>query len=117
VHRSLQIKKSRGQDDEGGKHTLRITPPTAALPGASGAAPSTPAPTAEGLQVFRRVQARPRGQLAQPTSSEFTGQTWEELRDFGWINAIHPDDRERVRKLWEAARAAKTLYKSDGRLW
>jgi PAS domain S-box-containing protein len=53
----------------------------------------------------------------QPSWSEFTGQSWDELRDFGWLNALHPDDRERVRKLWEAARAAKTRYKSDGRLW
>jgi PAS domain S-box-containing protein len=53
----------------------------------------------------------------QPSWSEFTGQTWEELRDFGWVNALHPDDRGRVRKLWETAREARTPYKSDGRLW
>lgn len=70
VHRSIQIKKSRGQDYEGGKHTLRIAPPAAAIPGGgSGAAPSTPVPTVGGLQIFRRVQARPRGQLAQPSST------------------------------------------------
>ena len=50
VHRSLEIAKSRGQDYESGKHTLRITGGT-------------------GLEVFRRVQARPRGQAAQPTST------------------------------------------------
>jgi PAS domain S-box-containing protein len=49
--------------------------------------------------------------------SAYTGQTWDELRDFGWANAIHPDDREKVRRLWEAACASKTLYQSDGRLW
>lgn len=53
----------------------------------------------------------------QPSWSEFTGQSWDELRDFGWLNALHPDDREHVRRLWEAARADKTLYKSDGRMW
>jgi len=53
----------------------------------------------------------------QPSWSEYTGQTWEELRDFGWVNALHADDRERGWKLWEAARAARTLYKSEGRLW
>jgi len=53
---------------------------------------------------------------AQPSWSAYTGQTWEELRDFGWAQALHPDDRERVRLLWEAARAARTLYQSDGRV-
>lgn len=53
----------------------------------------------------------------QPSWSEYTGQAWAELRDFGWANALHPDDRERVRSLWEAARAARTIYHSDGRLW
>jgi PAS domain S-box-containing protein len=53
----------------------------------------------------------------QPSWAEFTGQTWEELRDFGWANALHPDDRERVRELWGAACASKTLYTSEGRLW
>jgi circadian clock protein KaiC len=69
VHRSIQIKKSRGQDYEAGKHTLRITPPAHVRPGEPGAALSTAAPAEGGLQVFRRVQARPRGQLAQPTST------------------------------------------------
>jgi len=53
----------------------------------------------------------------QPSWAAFTGQTWEELRDFGWTNALHPDDRERVWKLWETARASRALYKSDGRVW
>lgn len=48
--RSLEITKSRGQDFDAGQHTLRITSGT-------------------GLEVFRRVQARPRNDLAQPTST------------------------------------------------
>src|SRR5271170_1464790 len=50
ILRSLEVMKSRGQDYEAGKHTLRIT-------------------AGKGLEVFRRVQARPRGQMAQPTST------------------------------------------------
>src|SRR6202047_3810718 len=49
IHRSLEIMKSRGQDYEAGKHTLRIT-------------------AGKGLEVFRRVQIRARGVQAQPTS-------------------------------------------------
>src|SRR5204863_3901222 len=48
--RSLEITKSRGQDFDAGQHTLRITSGT-------------------GLEVFRRVQARPRSDLVQPTST------------------------------------------------
>ncbi len=53
----------------------------------------------------------------QPAWAAYTGQTWEELRGFGWANALHPDDRERVKKLWQTARDSCTVYKSDGRLW
>jgi circadian clock protein KaiC len=49
--RSLEITKSRGQDYDMGRHTLRITAST-------------------GLEVFRRVQSPPRGiGRGQPTSS------------------------------------------------
>jgi PAS domain S-box-containing protein len=49
--------------------------------------------------------------------SNYTGQTWDELRDFGWANALHPDDREQVRRLWETACASQTHYYAEGRLW
>ena len=49
IHRTLEIVKSRGQDHDSGKHTLRIS--------------------GKGPEVFRRVQAPPRGEEAQPTSS------------------------------------------------
>src|SRR5271170_758313 len=51
VHRSLEVMKSRGQDYEAGKHTLRIT-------------------ASKGLEVFRRVQLRARGVPVQPTSEK-----------------------------------------------
>ncbi len=35
-----------------------------------------------------------------PTWRQFTGQTVEELRGMGWLEALHPDDRERVRVQW-----------------
>jgi circadian clock protein KaiC len=49
IHRSLEVMKSRGQDYEAGKHTLRIT-------------------AGKGLEVFRRVQIQARGLQTQPTS-------------------------------------------------
>ena len=51
ILRSLEVMKSRGQDHEIGKHTLRIT-------------------AGKGLEVFRRVQLRARGVPVQPTSEK-----------------------------------------------
>lgn len=48
---------------------------------------------------------------------EYTGQSWEEHRGFGWVNAIHPDDRASVLEEWKAARRLGTLYESRGRVW
>src|SRR5450432_1591069 len=50
TQRSLEVLKSRGQDFEGGEHTLQIT-------------------AGRGLEVFRRVQAPLRVNAKQPTSS------------------------------------------------
>lgn len=49
--------------------------------------------------------------------SDYTGQTWEESSGFGWANALHADDKERVRALWDAACASQSRYESEGRLW
>ena len=42
-----------------------------------------------------------------PTWRAYTGQTFDEWKDFGWTNAIHPDDRERVQTEWRRHVAAK----------
>lgn len=43
-------------------------------------------------------------EVLQPSWSAFTGQARDEYRGTGWMNAIHPDDRERFRKCWMTAR-------------
>ena len=53
----------------------------------------------------------------QPAWSAFTGQSWAELREFGWVNALHPEDRENFRTLWERACETRSVYKSHGRIW
>jgi len=47
----------------------------------------------------------------------YTGQTWEQHRGFGWVGALHPDDRERVKEIWNEACADAKIYQSEGRLW
>jgi two-component system, chemotaxis family, CheB/CheR fusion protein len=51
-----------------------------------------------------------------PSWRAFTGQTFEQWKGFGWLDAIHPDDRERVNDLWRKAVAEKSPVSTDYRL-
>ena len=86
ILRSLEIMKSRGQDYEAGKHTLRIT-------------------AGKGLEVFRRVQLRARGVPVQPTS--------EKRSPIGCRAARCPDRRRYLRRIHHHGRghlgAGKTV--------
>ncbi|MFI5274240.1 MAG: PAS domain-containing protein, partial [Ktedonobacterales bacterium] len=46
----------------------------------------------------------------------FTGQTRDEVRGQGWLNAVHPDDRERVAAAWQQAHEATAIYDIQYRL-
>jgi PAS domain S-box-containing protein len=63
--------------------------------------------------------ADPEGQFITPQAAweAYTGQTWEQHRGFGWVNALHPEDRERVKEIWNDACVSRTLYQAEGRLW
>ena len=47
---------------------------------------------------------------------KFTGQTAGESAGYGWVAAIHPDDRPDMLKRWEAANALQINYKCFYRL-
>ena len=49
--------------------------------------------------------------------SEITGCSLEESLGTGWIKAVHPDDREQVLLIWNQARTAKNMYKSEHRFF
>lgn len=52
-----------------------------------------------------------------PMWREYTGQSREEVRGWGWMDAIHPDDREATRRDWSQAVATKaSSYKTEYRL-
>ena len=51
----------------------------------------------------------------QPSWAEFTGHDWQTYRGLGWGAAIHPDDRERVVRVWDEARAQGKLYSIEYR--
>jgi PAS domain S-box-containing protein len=53
----------------------------------------------------------------QPAWEANTGQSWEQLKNFGWIEALHPEDREQTWAAWQRANEYRTVYESHGRLW
>ncbi|MBW4648974.1 MAG: PAS domain S-box protein [Kastovskya adunca ATA6-11-RM4] len=52
----------------------------------------------------------------QPDWSAFTGQTFEELKVWGWLNAVHPEDQPYILKVWSAAVASRTSCQIEHRL-
>ena len=53
----------------------------------------------------------------QASWSEYTGQTSADQARSGWINAVHPDDRQTFRSGWEQARGRGSLWETRIRLW
>ena len=45
-----------------------------------------------------------------------TGQRFEEMVGMGWMDAIHPDDRERSVQLWQQALSLTRIYENEYRL-
>ncbi|MEG3972832.1 PAS domain S-box protein [Microcoleus sp. T2B6] len=51
-----------------------------------------------------------------PSWRAYTGQTEAEALGFGWLDAIHPDDRERTNQVWMEAVTTRTLYDIEYRI-
>ena len=58
------------------------------------------------------------GELAgeQPQWAEFTGMAPEEYRGWGWLDAVHPGDRESVEAAWRRALETRALFEAEHRL-
>jgi len=52
----------------------------------------------------------------QPAWTAFTGQTIDQYRGWGWLSAVHPDDREHSARAWTAAVAGRTKCEVEYRL-
>ena len=52
-----------------------------------------------------------------PSWSAYTGQTAAEIQGWGWLAAIHPDDRDRTAEAWRQATEQQQLYQVEYRLW
>ncbi len=51
-----------------------------------------------------------------PSWRKFTGQTYEEVKGWGWSNAVHPDDFEHTKQVWNQAIKAKSRYEVEYRV-
>ena len=88
----------------------------------------------EAEQALRRSEARYRsyievtGQMGWATNADgevvedapgfrqYTGQTFDEMRGRGWSKALHPDDVEITRAVWQKAVEEKQGYETEFRL-
>ena len=52
----------------------------------------------------------------QPEWERYTGHGFDIHRGDGWLQAIHPDDRERIREEWKAAVEDRRVFETTGRL-
>ncbi|HPS37509.1 MAG TPA: PAS domain S-box protein [Candidatus Omnitrophota bacterium] len=51
-----------------------------------------------------------------PPWREFTGQKVEDVKGWGWLEAIHPEDREHTRRVWGQAVETKSPYETEYRI-
>ncbi|MEG3973750.1 PAS domain-containing protein [Microcoleus sp. herbarium8] len=51
-----------------------------------------------------------------PSMRAYTGQTEAEVVGFGWLDTIHPDDRERTNQVWMEAVQTKSLFDIEYRI-
>ena len=51
-----------------------------------------------------------------PTWRAFTGQSFDEWKGFGWVDAIHPDDRAPTLAQWRKCVAGRVPYECEQRL-
>ena len=64
----------------------------------------------EGIpQLVWRALDGGRRTWSSPQWSAYTGLAEEDSRDLGWLEAVHPDDREAVMRAWEGADASGGL--------
>ena len=67
-------------------------------------------------QVVRTAAANGAIVEDSPSWLAFTGQSHERARGFGWLDAVHPADREHVAALWQKAVATTTRFDAEFRV-
>lgn len=67
-------------------------------------------------QIVWNANAKGAFTWEQPDWTKFTGMSFETLRDWGWINSIHPNDRNETTAVWSHAVQTRSLYQIEHRL-
>jgi PAS domain S-box-containing protein len=52
----------------------------------------------------------------QPAWSSYTGQSFDQVKGSGWLDAIHPDDRSKTARIWSVALAHSSSYEVEHRV-
>ncbi len=60
----------------------------------------------------------PQGEVEEdiPSWRKYTGQSEEEVKGWGWLQALHPDDREHATQVWSDSVATQNNYEVEYRL-
>ena len=63
-------------------------------------------------------RTNPQGEVEEdiPLWREFTGQSLEQIKGRGWIDALHPDDRDRTADVWARSVRTRSFYSTEYRL-
>lgn len=54
--------------------------------------------------------------VEQPGWTAFTGQPFDLLRGWGWLNAVHPDEQESSARAWKKVCAGRTPFQGEHRI-
>ena len=66
--------------------------------------------------IWNELGDRGEFKTPQPAWSAFTGQTFDELKGWGWLDAVHPDDRTATTQAWLIALENRALYEFEHRV-
>ncbi|MBI5659276.1 MAG: EAL domain-containing protein [Nitrosomonadales bacterium] len=67
-------------------------------------------------QIVWMTDARGEATGDVPAWRAYTGQSFEEIKGWGWAAALHPDDVERTVAIWKQAVETRSIYKTEYRL-
>ena len=51
-----------------------------------------------------------------PSWRALTGQSYDEWKEYGWLDAVHPDDRDNAKRVWLDCAANRRVYETAYRL-
>jgi len=67
--------------------------------------------------IYWKVDSEGAMKELQPPWEEFSGQCWEQYKDFGWLNSVHPDDRPAFVLTLQEAVTMTQIYQHIARFW